>query len=350
VSFKKPNTAWFIPAEFESRKSEQKKFISISQIYALTHKKIVISSSSDLNRIWLQANYIDTLEFPKRYSPLVENKKTENKASEESGHLILGFPGFLPFNYHNQNYVVEKIEAPDLILNNANSKIDSSLYSFMEIFFEVHKNEEPVNFVIKELKFKNGYFKNIYVFIYKKFIEDGITKYKDGYVYTDVTGKTKIASWIYNEEMPFNEQDYQEEIETYKKYHPDDSEEKIKELMTQDGIMEFKENDFDSQEAIAWIDEVEKEAKKALEQYGDYKKIEKLYENYKKHPKLAKKDKKKQVSSRSKVKKQKNKKQVIRKALKLARAVTMQKRRRVEKKKVRTIVRALDLAYAVNKF
>lgn len=370
ASFKKPNTAWFIPVEFESKKVDQS-FLSISQIYALTHDQIVVPSRLDLKRIWLQANYVHTIKFPKRSSVLYESKDDVYESADKF-KKINAFPYVFPMNYHNQNYIIEKIEAPDLVLNDEKSELDSSLHQFIEIFFPVYKIKEPIKIVIKKLITKNYNFKNIYIFRYikkKELFGDLATsldisnedEYEDGYIYTDTkTKETKIVLWPYDKYHPLFEKEYQKEFEEYKKEKSDLSEEEIKALMDQDGRVQFKEENFDVSKNESFISSIEVHLKNILEQSVGYKNIEKALQKSKQEFKVHKKDDKRDLKVVSRaldlaqaviIQKNKRNLKVVSRALDLAQAVTMEKNKREAEfflQKSKIVARTLDLAYTLN--
>ncbi|HSW76347.1 MAG TPA: hypothetical protein VLG50_04855 [Candidatus Saccharimonadales bacterium] len=152
VSIKMPHTSWFTPIK-EVAKSEQ----IISQIEALTSPEIIIQKNTKV--VLLSANLI-----PK---------------------IIVKSPNFMliPNNYHNQNYIIEK-----MYVDSYGFFQSFSLQSFIQKMFETEHSkypEENINIIIKELFVKNERYNNIFI----TFNEEGILSY----IYTDPTGSTKSS-------------------------------------------------------------------------------------------------------------------------------------------------------------
>ncbi len=310
ASIKLPNLGWFVPIEMTmkgDKNQDTANIYSISQIEALFKKEFTIEKAK---RIWLKANYVDKINIPKAYYSL---------------------PKFFLVS-NNQNYVIEEIIAPDFILYNETASLDTSFFSVIKSFLSVSEILEPINVVIKSLKTKDYSFKNIYIFIYKNDVWiHGDGNYRNGYIYTDDKGNTKIASWLNSDSKAiFNKQ---------------------------------QENDYSSEISGEYISYVEKEVKKELEQYGDYKKIENLYgKNYPSHLKkqiikrqnLLKEAKQIKNDSDPRFKRSETKKQPytiehVIKGLDLARAAFFKKsERKVQgvQNNIQEIIKVLDLARA----
>lgn len=171
VSIKYPNTSWFRPVELESDK-KLKHAQKISQIEALAHPIMV---DEDKKVILLQATMI----------------KTINVLSKSE------LPVLLPISHDNQNYVIEMMNAPCVVIKDLNDALVKAMLPISTI-------EEPVNIVIKQLKTRNKTFENVYAFTKRTLmVKENFFTSKEtvvaGVIYTDENNVTKIVSWTNND-------------------------------------------------------------------------------------------------------------------------------------------------------
>ena len=237
-----PNTSWFTPVDLKIDAKDGTKNLQfaqkISQIQALTNPIIKISSQAKV--VKLEANVIDSIKC-------------------EVNNLNLA-PDFLPLMQNNQNYVINRVEFPNIELDNKDAElIDQAI----GLFLPLSKIEEPVNIVIKELKFRNVAVKNIYAFAQKTFDVDDFNalnpaNIETGYIFTDQYHKTKILTWLQNDEGDENEEFV---------FDPNDYEA------------------FDINKLQALIKQIETKAKKDLK---DFSALEKMFETKKNENKNSK--------------------------------------------------------------
>lgn len=233
VSIKFPHTSWLTPIEM---KNVVKK---ISQIDAST-RKAAFNIADNIDIILLSATNIPTgFSF---------NGFTQN------------LPYFLPANYQNQNYVIEQIDAPDLIFYPPAEFFDGSLNHYINDIMPLPSIQEPINIVIKEFKPNSKRYTNLYLFTHHKVDANDplattleVNKIYFGYIYTNPEGLTKITAWN-NQNDDYQEHQKEEEYD-------DDDDEFYPAIFDEPSIIE---KDFDPNALQQLIAQVETKATKGL--------------------------------------------------------------------------------------
>ena len=260
VSIKYPHSSWFTPVKLIT--DRERKNVQAAEMKKKQRMKIDLGSSSasddehslgdDTDRLSESINV--PLKFAKKISeieasasPIIKIHNTSTKVVLLQANIInqidindayYKLPTFLPVNHHNQNYVIDIINAPHLDIDNLTVKISPDFHELMQCFLSIPSLEEPVNIVIKEFKTSNASYTNIYAFtqktlITKKYLFLNKSELVSGYIYTDSKNQTKIVTWPSKENFP----------------------------------TKFSPRAFSSQKALEFIAEVEQKAAKNLKSF-----------------------------------------------------------------------------------
>ncbi len=231
ASIKYPHTSWFTPLELKTEQErENVQFAEMKKNQRMNIKAIQSVSVGDQNSVQGKAGTLQSGDIKK---PLKIVKKISQIEASTTSIITIDYddtpieivllqanvikqinidgayyklPVFLPVNYHNQNYVINLIKAPDYW---ENSEIENSqnFHQMMRYFLPIPSIEEPVNIVIKELQTSNEIYTNVYAFTHKilsikKGLSSNRNKRVSGYMYTDSKNQTKIVTWPSGQEFP----------------------------------------------------------------------------------------------------------------------------------------------------